>query len=108
MLKDILGYGTELHWLCGTVFGLVGAIATNNSHRHNMVNNGRRASISASASSTTYFFIHSAITQVLGIALQAVYRIRCPSSREMQRIALQLYMSNMGPLSESLQTRSHI
>ena len=106
MLRDMLGYGTELHWLCRSVFGLVGLIVINTSYRHNVVNNVRRASISASTSSTTYIFIHSAITQVLGYALQAVYRTRYRFSEEMQRIALQLYMSNMGTLSALLQTRS--
>lgn len=44
MLGEILEHGAELRWLCGSVFGLVGAIATNISQRRNMVNIDRHAS----------------------------------------------------------------
>jgi hypothetical protein len=102
MLGDILGYAIQLHWLCGSVLALVGVIATNVSQRRNVSNNGRYASASFSASSTTFTSIHSATTQVLGIALEVVYRTRYQFSKGMQRTVLQLYMSSMVMSSASL------
>jgi hypothetical protein len=103
MLGDIISYGAELNWLCGSVFGLASAITTNISQRCNVANSGRYASTLFPALSTTSTSIHSIITQVLGIALRAVYRTRYRFSEGMQRIALQRYMRNMETLSASLQ-----
>lgn len=104
MLSEIIEHGAELRWLCGSVFGLVGATATNISQRRNMVNIIRHASTWSSPSPTIYSAIHFATTRVLGIAPQAVYRTRYRSSEGMRHIALQLYMSAMERLSASLQT----
>lgn len=104
MLGDILGYTIQLHWLCGSVLGLVGVIATNIFRRRNIANSGRYASTLFPVSSTTFTSTHSATTQVLGIALQVVYHTRYQFSKGMQRTVLQLYMSSMEMLSASLRT----
>jgi hypothetical protein len=98
MLRDIVQFVAELRWICGSIFGLVGAIATITLQRRKIVNGDRHAYTPASASSTMYTSILFAITRVLGVALQAVYHTRYRSSEAMRHIALQLYMRNMETL----------
>ena len=102
MLGDILGHVASLRWLCGSIFGMVGANTTNTSLLHKMIDDISYAYTQASASSTTYYSIHSATTRALGITPQVACHIQYRSSEDTQRTVLQLYMNNMGTLSVSL------